>query len=312
MCLTIRNAIRKFNSMKMIQPIKPLRTAILSLLAIMTIGRAQLIIPEITIDAQRLPQEAKVFQQQAELDTILTAYFGDKRQEWNRDDEKYDLPVQISIYLTDYTANPQEDKYKANLIITNKRETRFDDKRWEFGLVPPFQFQSAQYHALTSVIEFYVWMLIGIEEDKFEKFGGDRFYDRARQVSLNSSKSLYYFGWDKRSELLREYTGDDNDTFRELNFYYYTGIFYDEEQNYEQSEIYLRYALIKLEKIAIDRRQQFLESNHLDFAAAIANAGTGRDEQAQIRVGEGIQSLIRMDPARRELYETYLPKSEGE
>jgi len=298
--------------MKMIQPIKPLRTAILSVLAIMTIGHAQLIIPEISTDVQRLPQEAKVFQQQADLDTALTHYFGDTRQDWNRDDEKYDLPIQVSIYITDYTPNPQEDKYKANLIITNKRETRFDDKRWEFGLVPPFQFQSSEYHPMTSVIEFYIWMLIGIEEDKFEKFGGDRFYDRARQVTLNSSKSLYYTGWDKRSDLLREYTSDENDSFRELNFYYYTGIYYDEEQDFEQSEIYLRYALIKLDKIDIDKRQQFLESNHSEFAAAIANAGTGRDEQAQIRVEEGIQSLIRLDPARRDMYEPYLPKTKDE
>jgi hypothetical protein len=298
--------------MKMIQPIKPLRMAFLSLLAIMTLCRAQLIIPEISTDVQRLPQEAKVYQQHTELDSALTTYFADKRQDWNRDDEKYDLPIQVSIYITDYTANPQEDKYKANLIITNKRETRFDDKRWEFGLVPPFQFRAADYNPMTSVIEFYVWMLIGIEEDKFEKFGGDQFFDHARQVTLNSSKSLYYTGWDKRSELLREYTSDENDTFRELNFYYYTGIYYNEERNFEQSEIYLRYALIKLEKIDIDKRQQFLESNHLDFAAAIANAGTGRDEQAQVRVKEGIQSLIRMDPVRKDLYETYLPKVEGE
>jgi hypothetical protein len=299
-------------SMKMIQPIKPFRTALLSILAIMTIGHAQLIIPEISTDIQRLPQEAKIVEKQAELDSALTQYFADKRQEWNRDDEKYDLPIQVSIYVTDYTANPQEDKYKANLIITNKRETRFDDKRWEFGLVPPFQFQSTTYHALTSVIEFYVWMLIGIEEDKFEKFGGDHFFDRARQVTMNSSKSLYYTGWDKRSDLLREYTSDENDSFRELNFYYYTGIYYDEEKDFEQSEVYLRYALIKLEKIDIDRRQQFLESNHQEFAAAIANAGTGRDEQAQIRVKEGIQTLIRLDPAHRDLYEPYLPKVEDE
>jgi hypothetical protein len=312
MCLTIRIAIRKFMSMKMIQPIKPFRTAILSVLAIMTIGHAQLIIPEISTDVQRLPQESKVFQQKAELDTALTAYFADKRQDWNRDEEKYDLPIQVNIYLTDYTANPQEDKYKANLIITNKRETRFDDKRWEFGLVPPFQFQSNEYHPLTSVIEFYIWMLIGIEEDKFEKFGGDPFFDRARQVTLDSPKSLYLTGWDKRSELLRDYTSKENDSFRELNFYYYTGIYYDVEKDFEQSEIYLRYALIKLEKIDIDRRQQFLESNHQEFAAAIANAGTGRDEQAQIRVGEGIQSLIRLDPARKDFYDPYLPKTEGE
>ena len=298
--------------MKTIQPIQPFWTALLAVFLLAFSAKAQLIIPDIEIDVQRLPQESQVREKVAELDTALVLYFGDKQQEWNRDIEQYDLPVQINIFVTDYFPNPNEDKYKAQLIITNKREARFDDKRWEFGLNPPFNFRPEQFDALTSTIEFYIWMLIGIEEDKFEKFGGNRFFDAARQITLTYSQSDYIEGWDRRTTRLREYTGDDNDMFRELNFYYYTGIFYDEEQDFENSEIYLRYALIKLEKINMDERRQFMESNHLEFAAAIANAATGRDEQALTRAEEGIQSLIRMDPARREIYEPYLPTREDE
>ncbi|MBU0692246.1 DUF4835 family protein [bacterium] len=297
-------------SMKTIQPIQPLLTALLALFFLASSGEAQLIIPEIEIDVQRLPQESQVRENVAELDTTLVLYFGDRQQDWNRDLEKYDLPIQINIYVTDYFPNPNEDRYKAQLIITNKRETRFDDKRWEFGLNPPFSFRSGQFHPLTSVIEFYVRMLIGIEEDKFEKFGGDRFFDSASQLTLTYSQSNYIEGWDKRTELLRDYTSESNETFRELNFYYYTGIFYDEEQDFENSEIYLRYALIKLERIDAEKRRQFLESNHQEFAAAIANAAVGRGETALIRAEEGIQSPMSLDPARREIYESYLPTQE--
>lgn len=298
--------------MKTIQPNQPFYTALLTLFLFAAIAQAQLIIPDIEIDVQRLPQESQIREKVAELDTTLTLYFGDHQQPWNRDLEQYDLPVRINIYVTDYFPNPNEDRYKAQLIITNKREARFDDKRWEFGLNPPFEFRSGQFHPLTSVIEFYIWMLIGIEEDKFEKFGGDRFYEGARQITLNYTQSNFIEGWDKRTELLRNYTGQGNETFRELNFYYYTGIYYDEEKDFENSEIYLRYALIKLERIDADLRNQFLDSNHLEFVAAIANAANGRGEPALTRAREGIQSLMRIDPARRDVYEPYLPTPDGD
>ncbi len=316
--MTIRGAIRKFMSMKTILPIQPFKTALFSLCFVAVVANAQLIIPDVTVDVQRLPLESHIRKLAEDsdpgndLDTTLIMYFGDKQQEWNKDLEQYDLPVQINVFVTDYFPNPNEDKYKAQLIITNKREARFDDKRWEFGINPPFNFRPGQFNSLTSTIEFYIWMLIGIEEDKFEKFGGSRFFDAARRITLTYSQSNYIEGWDRRAELLRDYTGDDNESFRELNFYYYSGIYYDEEQNFEQSEIYLRYALIKLEKINAEERRQFLESNHMEFATAISNAAVGRDEQALTRAEEGIQTLIRMDPARRDTYEPYVPIREDE
>lgn len=254
----------------------------------------QLLFPEVIVDVQPLPQEAR--DKLVGLDSLLEKYLED--QEWAGDNYQYDFPVQINIYFTEYDANPQEDKYKAKLIATNKKDVRFEDTRWEFGLKTNFQFRPQEYHPFKSVVEFYVWMLIGTEYDKLEKLGGQIYFDRARAISLQSSSSIYYNGWDRRNDLLRAQTDESNKTFRELNFFYYTGIFFDEDKDYASAKDYLYYALVKLDKIPIDIQKRFLEVNHRQFAEALVRAG----------YPQGVTALIQLDPEHRAIYESIAPK----
>ena len=266
--------------------------AALALLAV-TFRRAeaQLLFPEVTVDLQRLPEEAQV--KLRGIDSTLSQYISESRHPWNRDDGAYDLPVQISIYFTEYSPNPQEDKYKANMIVTNKGDARYDDKRLEFGMRTPYVPGQASFDPFFSIIEFYLWVLIGNEEDKYEKLGGNRYYDKAREKQLASASSLYYVGWDKRSDLLREITGEGNKTYREFEFFYHTGIFYDGEQQYEDSKAYLHFALLKLDALPIDKRTEILEAEHMNLANALKNCNYER----------GIEALRRMDIVHKNEYD---------
>ncbi len=253
-------------------------------------AHSQLIYPEVTVDLQRLPEEAQV--KLRGIDSVLTQYIEEGRHPWNRDDGGYDLPVQISLYFTEYSPNPQEDKYKANLIVTNKRDARYDDKRLEFGLRTPYQPNQGSFDSFFSIIEFYIWVLVGNEEDKYEKLGGNRYFDKARQIQLSSTSSIYYFGWDKRSDLLRELTADANKSYREFEFFYHTALYYDEQRRYEDAKAYLHYALLKLDLLLIDKRAEILETEHSNLAVALKNCNYER----------GIEALRRMDPAHKSYY----------
>ncbi|MCX6600013.1 MAG: DUF4835 family protein, partial [bacterium] len=180
----------------------------------------------------------------------------------------------------------------------NKKDVRFEDTRWEFGLRQPVQFRPQEYHPFKSVIEFYVWMLMGTEYDKLEKLGGQPYYDRARGIYLQSSGSIYYFGWDRRNDLLRAQVDEANRIARELNFFYYTGIYFDEARDYRNAKNYLYYALVKLDKVPVDVQRRFLEDNHRQFAEALVRAG----------YLQGVKALIQLDPQRRSIYESIAPE----
>lgn len=278
---------------------------------------AQLVIPEVIVDTQPLPEEART--KLAGLDSILTRYLED--QEWAGDDYQYDFPIQLNIYFTEYDPDPQEDKYKAKLIATNKKDLRFEDTRWEFGLRQPIQFRPQEFHSFKSVIEFYVWMLIGTEFDKLEKLGGQTYYDRARGTYLQSSSSVYYFGWDRRNDLLRAQTDDANKTTRELSFFYSTGIYFDEEKDYRASKDYLYYVMVKLtgigykkdpkdiiESVPIDVQKHFLEVNYRQLAEALTRAGFPQDTTNRVLTQKWVKALIQMDSQHRSIYESIAPE----
>jgi hypothetical protein len=258
-------------------------------------ARSQLLIPEVTVDYSRLPEEAQ--KKLTSLDSILTKYL--EAQDWAGDDYQYDFPVQINIFFSEYTADPQEDHFKASLIATNKQDVRFEDVHWQFGLRAPYDFRPGAFQPFKSVVEYYVWMLIGTEFDRLEKLGGTKYYEKARQIYLESSGSIYYDGWDKRIDLLRAQIDDARKTQRELNFFYYTGIYYDEKKDYQSAKDYLYYALVKLDKVPIDIQRRFLEVNNRQFAEALVRAGYPK----------GVTALIKLDPERRSLYETIAPDS---
>jgi hypothetical protein len=268
--------------------------ALFSLLLWSVSVHAQLVIPEINVDTQQLPEEAR--NKLIGLDSVLTVYL--KNQEWTQDEYQYDDSIQIYIYFTDYTANPQEDRYKAKLIATNKQDVRLEDNRWELGLRTPPVFRPGDFQSFKSVVEFYIWVLVGMEYDRLQKLGGSPYYEKAKQVALQGSTSPYFFGWDKRIELARAQLSDDNQTVRELNFFYFTGIYFDEQKDYAQSKDYLYYALVKLDKVPIDIQNRFLEVNHRQFAEALVRSGYIK----------GVRALIQLDPTHRTVYESIAPE----
>ncbi len=256
-------------------------------------GYSQLVDPLVTFNVERLPDEARA--KLTILDSILTEYL--RNQEWAGDDYNYDLEIDINVFFENYTGDPQEDKYKAKLLITNRHDVRLEDARWEFGLRTGEDIRVGTFHPFRSVIEFYIWMIIGMEYDRLEKLGGRTYFDRAKQIYLEASSSLYYFGWDRRVEYLRTYTAEENSAWRELQFFYDTGIYFDAQEHYPRAKDYLYYALIKLQRLTVSKQQEFLEPVHREFAEAMLRAGYEK----------GVRSLMAMDPEHRTVYEAILP-----
>lgn len=268
--------------------------AVFSLLLNPVWAFGQRFVPEVQVNVDKMPQEA-----QAKLQSLqerLQEYI--ERRTWVNDDYNYDLTVRINIYFTDYAPGPPEDKYKASITVSNLSDVNayFEDRRWDFSLRQPYQFQENEYHPLTSVIEFYVWMIYGLEFDKLEKLGGRRYYDKARDIVLQSNRSFFVYGWDKRNDLLRQQVGTENTMSREMSFFWDTGMYYYNSNDYKKAKDYLYYALIKLEKVSAEVQSRFLEANYQKLGEAVVRVG----------YADGIKTLKRIDPGRASEYDRIL------
>ncbi|MDZ7345436.1 MAG: DUF4835 family protein, partial [candidate division KSB1 bacterium] len=128
-----------------------------------------------------------------------------------------------------------EQRFKGTLIISNSYDIQFSDQRWRFAYQSgdPIQFVNDNFDSFTSVLAFYVYMILGGEFDKWGTLAGTPYYEKARNVAEQSKFGLgrYTEGWDRRLDLVNYFLSDQHRPFREMVDYYFYGLSYIKEDN---------------------------------------------------------------------------------
>lgn len=231
---------------------------------------AQNLVAEVTVDLEKLPQQNQ--NKLRGLDRIVAAYVN--QRQWAPDDYGYDVVMDLQIYFEEAKAVSFEDRYKAQIVVSNRSNMQYSDKRWEFALEPGVQLDYAEsFDPFRSLIDYYVFMLLGYEFDKVKKFGGTPYYEQARRIAQQARfSSRYFLGWDKREEWVEELLEEDQEHLRYLNYLYYSGewLYYDERDR-ETAKQFLLYAIKMLEKIRDeDKLKRFYDLNYYNYGNALA------------------------------------------
>ncbi|MBU1707569.1 hypothetical protein KKB28_06615, partial [bacterium] len=108
--------------------------------------------------------------------------------------------------------------------------------------------------------------------------------------------SIFVYGWDKRNDLLRAYVSTDNTIPREMTFFWSTGQYFYQKNDYPTAKDYLYYALVKLEKVPVGVQNTFLETNYQEFGEMLVRVG----------YANGLKTLKRIDPGRASEYDRIL------
>ncbi|MDP8206421.1 MAG: DUF4835 family protein [Candidatus Electryonea clarkiae] len=260
-------------------------------------SHAQRIIAEVSVNLERLPQENQNKLQG--LDRIVEAYIN--QEDWAPDEYGYDVFLDIEIFFEEFKPISFEERYAARIVISNRSNAQFNDKRWDFPLEPGVQLKyNQQFDPFRSMIDYYLHMVLGYEFDKVKKFGGSIYFETARQIAQNARFSSRYFnGWDKREELIDEVMVEENNQFRYMNFLYYTGewLYYDERDR-ETARQYLLYAIKQLDRVPQRKLERFFSLNYHNFANALAD----------YKEYSSLSKLASMDPEHTDLYQKLLKK----
>lgn len=129
-------------------------------------------------------------------------------QRWTSTLYKNEERIQARILIT-ITEVPTIGNYKATVQILSARpvygtgyETSvlsFFDKDWvfEYNDAQPLQFSENSYTSqLASLLTFYAYLIIGLDNDSFARLGGSAMYDRAINVLNNvTSQNSGSPGW---------------------------------------------------------------------------------------------------------------------
>jgi len=208
------------------------------------------------------------------------------------------IPFIMQIYVQQTNDTGSDVTFSSQVLVTNGTDQRYFDKQWEFPYTNGQTFQHGIYTPITSVVDFYSYLLLAGEVDKYGKLSGTPYYNSAQDVANQGNKSSYG-GWRSRFNRL-----DDLQNQRELRLLKYT--FFDAYWDFQESNV--RDAKIGFET-SMDLLRKIFNHNEDDKYTKIFLDGQAEKfawlaKQLKNRVA--LTNLISMDPDNKDIYQSYL------
>lgn len=227
------------------------------------------------------------------------------------------IPVEISINFRDATTDYS---YSAQIVLVSSRPIynqgrntgliRINDENWDFSMPPgkPFTFDEYSYDGLTTLLDFYAYLVIGLDFDTYEPLGGTPFYERAANIARVGQRAGGR-GWERASTgfsrmgLVEDLLSSRNQKFREAVFHYhYNGLDLLTVDKSRAIESIVEAIEIFGEIRSNDPRnlpvRMFFDSKHSEIAEVLLDYP---DRSVYDRLGS-------IDPANRSTYDEYRTK----
>lgn len=157
---------------------------------------------------------------------------------WTNYDIKPSERIECNL-LVNIKERPSSDRFKATLNVVASRPVfksaynspliNYVDNDFEFFYVEfqPMEFQENTYtDNLTSVIAYYLYMILAMDFDSFSPYGGTPFYEKAELV-VNAAQSSGEKGWassedpNNRYWLLENYLNNSYSDLRQFLYDYH-------------------------------------------------------------------------------------------
>jgi len=226
--------------------------------------------------------------------------------EWLEEDDSIPIEITLQLFLTDARSNI-EDRYNCEFLISST-DVQYFDRRYKF----PFQlgdiliYSDQAVEPLTSVINFYINMILGSELDKEREYGGDLYYKKAQSFAALGKfvRTDFILGWTEREKLIKNVFTEPFRKFRKMKDFYFYGL-YVRDEKLDETRKNIRTALDILggvfkEKADLEEPKQFLSAHYLEIIDIFKDDRYSEDV---------FKKLIELDPEHRELYEQHVGDS---
>ena len=251
---------------------------------------------QVKLMLERLPLEKQ--QKLKNFAEDIEAYVND--YDWTGEGADEDIPVTIQIFLTDNSVS-YEDRYAGTFLVTNNSDIQYFDKYWRFPYQAGESFTHNEniFHPFTGFIDFYVYLILGGEYDKYGRFLGTPYFERAKSITGQAQfNSRFILGWKERTELIDEILSDENKPFRVMKDLFFLGLSYVGEED-STAHKYCAQSLALLDEILAKNPDdkptfQFLQAHRAEFIEVF------QDDTALLK------KLIQLDPENAETYKRYI------
>jgi hypothetical protein len=212
---------------------------------------------------------------------------------------------------------PTLTQFRARVIVLGQRPIygtqsqtttiQISDENWTFDYAQgtPLIRDPERFDPLTSLLDFYAYMLLGYDYDSFSELGGTPHFERARRITEIAQTAP---GWSdmasdrSRTELVRQVLDPRFETLRRAYYQYHLRGLDRFLVDPEAARANLLEALVNVELLFEQLNRQYL----LDlFFATKANEMVGIFERSDFQ-DEAYQLLSAIDPSNLSTYERLL------
>lgn len=193
---------------------------------------AQEIDANVTIDRSQLSSTSLNY-----LDNLpeqIEAYVN--QHEWTNTNFNENERVKMSLQIN--LLSVENFNFEAQIIVRSQRPiyntTRntviflFNDEEWNFEYTPnrSFLHDELQFDPLTSLLDFYVYTVLGYDFDTFEELGGTEYYQQAQNI-ISLAQTTPAIGWSRssnqrnRTQLLSNLLQTNSEPFRTALYQYH-------------------------------------------------------------------------------------------
>lgn len=263
--------------------------------------KAQKVAAKVTLILKRLPLEKreKLMDFGQKIENYISTY------DWTDSQNGGVIKIAIQMYLEDISTS-YEDRYRGRILVSNNTDIQYFDKRWRFRYHPTdfLVHDENTFNSLTSLIDYYIYLILGGEFDKYGRFYGTAFYEKAKHITDLAQFGLlqFYEGWDLRKERVLHILSEGNKKFREMVDIYFLGLSYAEEE-LKLARKYCRQAVQMIEEglkenPRNDKYKQFLNAHHIEIIDLFDSC----DDKSIF------EKLIALDPDHEHAYRQHLKK----
>jgi hypothetical protein len=228
------------------------------------------------------------------------------------------IPVRMSV---NFLSGTEAGDFTAQVVVDAQRRTWKDerptqltsliframDAKWSFSYIKgtPFVHDEYQYNEIASFIDFYMYVILGMDFDSYEPLMGTPYYSKALTIAQRSQVSRQSGEWQgqtnqySRTSLISELLNAQYEKFRDaLYWYFYEGLDFIETEKEMATK-----AIVKaIENIAdilarTNARSllmtMWLESKSSEYCKLLE----GSPERPRL-----MNLMAQVDPARQQLY----------
>lgn len=148
---------------------------------------------------------------------------------WSRGMRNVNFPLNLEIYFD--ASNGRAGLYRsysAAIILGTESGLLLKDRRWDFKISRELGFHIGEpYDTFTGLIEYYLWLAVGYDMDRYQPLSGTAFYDQALMVSERSrSEAGYQLGWSDRRSLVGAMEDTSHNAIRRIRTIIERGLYF--------------------------------------------------------------------------------------